>query len=950
MYKQPLLIQDAYDFGPPPTKSHEAPWEKLYRFFFGDDVFISYSRADAIRYVPSLAARLAAKRHICFFDQLVADPSDELPKRLKKKILRSTVFVLIGTPGAVASSFVRKEVELFRRTRRPFIPVDVDGTLVDQQAWGDVIGVAKIREEAGRVREGDPSPEVVNLIKESFRYTRRSQWLRASLLVGVSIILFTTVVSLLVVRAAEAKAATIERQAQTEVAAAKIEVQNLTAQADRLKRDVGDAHKQVAGAIATTQAAVAQQKTAERAMHQARALERQSAERAADTARREAGSHSALMSRQPGMAGEALAIAVQAGEQSVADRGQIPDEVMDGITAAADAADYSLPLEDVGANKVIMPIISPNGEKIVGTIFDALALVTRLVLWDGRTGKKTGEISRVGSVFISSISSDGKRLATLEEHQRLTVWDLTGPRPTSLENLCTTNMNLFDAALDRNGSHIILIESARNQPSRVTVCEIKTGRTEEIPASFQGGLRVGFSPNDEPVVYGKMTGANVGDLVPAVYFLRSGRKITPISTGNLDNTEFGGFGDDGSLIVIVRGGSPGEDCVYIQSPGGDLRRLTGYRGRVSSAAFVNGQARVVTISARSVQVADARRLPNFAALRAHARPLNVIAFSPDDRTVLTIDDNGKGVFWDVQTGWPRLTFTITDAVLQEDQPAYLWPKVAAFQGDGTRLVTGNEKGEIQTWQVDTGRPICPMPWKSNDSQEHVFAVSFLGNGDHVVAAYTNGNPDSVLINFLDARTCRLSGTFKFNERIASLSFSRDGMTMITGTVDNASQWNSPEIKSWSLRGVDFRSGTSIRLSPSSIGRPPGPLRDFIDNGRPMHIFTSDDRGPVLVLSGSSSVRLEGPRPSIPLDFRVAVSGDNTRVAAVWAGEARVWDARSGKLLVAFKCEADVNWVNLPIALSSDGSKLVIPDKDHTVRIYPTSREAFLEAAKRLLGR
>jgi hypothetical protein len=80
MNKQPLLIQDAYDFAPPPPKLCETPWEKLYRFFFGDDIFISYSRADAIRYVPGLAARLTAKRHICFFDQLAADPSEGLPE------------------------------------------------------------------------------------------------------------------------------------------------------------------------------------------------------------------------------------------------------------------------------------------------------------------------------------------------------------------------------------------------------------------------------------------------------------------------------------------------------------------------------------------------------------------------------------------------------------------------------------------------------------------------------------------------------------------------------------------------------------------------------------------------------------------------------------------------------------------------------------------------------
>src|SRR5258705_13755412 len=105
MHKEPLLIDDVHAFGPPPPKQRETLWPKVYRFFFGDDIFISYSRTDAIRYVPKLAARLTAENHICFFDQLVPDPNEDLPQTLRNKILRSTVFVLIGTKGAVSSAF-----------------------------------------------------------------------------------------------------------------------------------------------------------------------------------------------------------------------------------------------------------------------------------------------------------------------------------------------------------------------------------------------------------------------------------------------------------------------------------------------------------------------------------------------------------------------------------------------------------------------------------------------------------------------------------------------------------------------------------------------------------------------------------------------------------------------------------------------------------------------------
>ncbi|HYV10158.1 MAG TPA: hypothetical protein VE980_04545 [Pyrinomonadaceae bacterium] len=40
----------------------------------------------------------------------------------------------------------------------------------------------------------------------------------------------------------------------------------------------------------------------------------------------------------------------------------------------------------------------------------------------------------------------------------------------------------------------------------------------------------------------------------------------------------------------------------------------------------------------------------------------------------------------------------------------------------------------------------------------------------------------------------------------------------------------------------------------------------------------------------------------------------------------------------------------PISFSSDGSRLLVAEKDNTVRIYPTSRQAFIEISRRLLGK
>ena len=959
MNKQPLLIRDAYEFGPPLPKPRETPWEKLYRFFFGDDVFISYARADAIRYVPSLAARLAAKKYICFFDQLIADPNEDLPERLKNKILRSTVFVLVGTQGAVASSFVRKEIELFRRTRRPFIPVDVDGALVEQEGWQDVIGVAKISEQGARVRDGDPSPEVINLITDSFRYTRRSHWLRASLLAGLGIVVITAALSFFVIRSAAAEATAIKRQAYSEVAAANQNVvearqrlQSITAEAALLKADAADARNNARSAATAAEAATTQQQAAERAMRQAQELERQSTERAAETSRREAGSRAALLAREPGMGPDALALAVQAAEQSVASHDDLPDEVLNGVVASIDVTDYSLPLEDVPARGMV-PLISPDGEKILGTFYDPKTEITRMALWDSRTGKRISDIPTAGLLIALSFSRDSKRLATIHsmgKRLNLAVWDLTGPQARRLETGCDAGDSWGDVALDRDGSHVMVANRQRDWVADVTICEIATGR-EEVLAGVYPFLRIAFTPEDEPAVYGPSVEHGLNTSMPTIYFLRSGRKVTLKSPGETAAVSFVGFGDDGSVITMVNNFAvAGQDSVYVQSADGDLRRLGGYRGTVSSAALVGGQVRVVTYTGRAARVADARISPNFSALRAHARPLDQVDFSPDGRTILTLGDDGKARLWDAQTSRLLHTLAITDDSFGEGELFSRRLKSGAFRADGKLLVTVNEKKEIQIWDVNTGRSVCSVPRRGSGAKDFIFGASFFADGDYVLTVYEKLGLGfgGTFVDFLDARTCKQAGTFPLGVSMRSISFSHDGATIVSGPDSETYTWDKPEMKLWNLRGLDVR-GASKSLSSVSIKMPPGRIHGFSLVGTRMLAVSEDETGQLLVSDDGSLVRLEGWQSEKPGSVRVVFSADGTRAAALSGRRVWVWDTHTGKLLVAFECDVDMV-SGIPFSLSPDGSKFIIGGRGYTVRIYPTSREDFFRVARRLLGR
>jgi hypothetical protein len=67
--------------------------------FWGYDVFIAHRRADASEYARRLYEALTAQRISCFIDRAVYGPGDSLAVATLRHVRKSTVFVLLGSPG-----------------------------------------------------------------------------------------------------------------------------------------------------------------------------------------------------------------------------------------------------------------------------------------------------------------------------------------------------------------------------------------------------------------------------------------------------------------------------------------------------------------------------------------------------------------------------------------------------------------------------------------------------------------------------------------------------------------------------------------------------------------------------------------------------------------------------------------------------------------------------------
>lgn len=177
--------------------------ERLRRFFLGDDIFVSYSRKDGLNYAQALAAQLTKRGFLRFIDLLGTDPDERVPESLKSKVRRSTVFILVATEGAALSSAVSEEVAEFAKTKRPIIPIDINGALKHARYEPLVRGLAQTEE----TDPTHPSDQVMSRIENSFKYTRRNQTLRKVFL-GTVVGIFALILSGIVVTHVIARQAT----------------------------------------------------------------------------------------------------------------------------------------------------------------------------------------------------------------------------------------------------------------------------------------------------------------------------------------------------------------------------------------------------------------------------------------------------------------------------------------------------------------------------------------------------------------------------------------------------------------------------------------------------------------------------------------------------------------------------------------------------------------------
>src|SRR5262249_6880871 len=140
----------------------------------------------------ALTRQLRSQGFEVFLDRDDYASGDDWKKVGAWKLRRTGQLVLIGSPGALLSAPVIREVQIFSGTGRRIIPIDFDGTLewkandapLAQYMPAEIL---RIREPAIALETG-PSEEVVATIRRTFNLVRQSKK-RVNALIGIAVFL-----------------------------------------------------------------------------------------------------------------------------------------------------------------------------------------------------------------------------------------------------------------------------------------------------------------------------------------------------------------------------------------------------------------------------------------------------------------------------------------------------------------------------------------------------------------------------------------------------------------------------------------------------------------------------------------------------------------------------------------------------------------------------------------
>lgn len=734
----------------PPAKQDRA-WERrgasdrLQRFLFGDDIFISYSRADGAIYAAGLANELVKLKFSCKIDQWGTQAGQEIPPQLRRALRRSSLLVLVGTEGAANSVPVTQELTEFKKTGRIIVPIIFDGVQLrdgvifkdgvktdvgkmqagertPEALWAkDVEGLPLSSEETESLQTGTVSPLVVNRIEKTFKFTRRDQRLRRTFTgLAIALVAIFAVVTAwganTVRRAGEAEQRRTEAESQRTIAES--EARKAADELRAAQRELERVGKQLETARTERERADELREVAESRTEEARRLEADARRNAQEQSQRAEEQRRIASSRE---------LASSAAEQLASD----PES---SVLLASEA--YTLAPTSQAADVLRQSLLESRIQAAV-------------------TGRSQGA---PGVAFhprgsLAVMAGEGRSVIIWEVETGRTVATLTAPAATDGPT------QLWRPRFSPDGRYVVAPGSdstaflwewedeKRHQSPRVLAGRVAAG--EALMKECEPGcpLRTAsFSTDGRYVVTAGQRGVawvwTTDDGQPVGKFLKHGQPINEAR-----------FSPDGKYVATAA-----DDGVWLwdwraEQSQGDTRQLP-QAGLAQTLDFDHGGAHLAVatkfektlilgipeLTDHHVNVYEVKTGQSVVRLQGHESFIWEVSFSPDGKHVLTASNDGTARVFD----WKNPERRPFPVILRgHDGSVYS----AAFSPDGEYVVTAGADRTARLWKPGIRPSVVERkaysslpPWLGvlRGHRSDVVAADFSPDGRYVLTSSTDG--------------------------------------------------------------------------------------------------------------------------------------------------------------------------------------------------------------------
>ncbi len=415
--------------------------------------------------------------------------------------------------------------------------------------------------------------------------------------------------------------------------------------------------------------------------------------------------------------------------------------------------------------------------------------------------------------------------------------------------------------------------------------------------TFGSVLSVALSPN------GKLLAVGTANGEVRIWEMEK-RRLLHNWKGHSDWVRSIAFSADGKLLAS---GSHDQTIrLWNVDTGQGVGLLHGHENRVRAVTFgsINGRLLLASSSDdKTIRIWDVQT-GGYTELRGHTDKINAIAFSPDNRTLISVSHDETIRIWNIESG----------DLLQElhGQGGWIWS--VAFCSN-TRFACGNEDGTVSLWDTYNDNGIltfhCTQTLLNHSAR--VYTVSF-----------SSANKD-ILISGSDDETVRVwnmntgrGQLLRGHTNGVRSCVSHDGFIIVSGSDDETVRiWNANNNQClYTLQGY---SGWVHSVA-------------FNSNAAPLLVSAGEDRH-VRVWDASSGKRLPSLHGHTHRVRAVAFSPDNSRIASASDDQTvRIWETETS---IDFPPLRGHRQRVRSISFSPDNSRIASASDDQTVRIWET---------------